>query len=52
MKCVFEEFIIIGIYIIIFFYLELLNYFFFKEGDFIIKFLESNFIFIKELEMV
>ncbi|MGG2088303.1 acetyl-CoA carboxylase biotin carboxylase subunit [Priestia aryabhattai] len=52
MKRALEEFIIIGIHTTIPFHLELLNHPSFKEGDFTTKFLESNPIFIKELEMV
>lgn len=52
MKRALEEFIIIGIHTTIPFHLELLNHPSFKEGDFTTKFLESNPISIKELEMV
>ncbi|MED4152682.1 acetyl-CoA carboxylase biotin carboxylase subunit [Priestia aryabhattai] len=52
MKRALEEFIIIGIHTTIPFHLELLKHPSFKEGDFTTKFLESNPISIKELEMV
>jgi acetyl-CoA carboxylase biotin carboxylase subunit len=52
MKRALEEFIIIGIHTTIPFHLELLNHPSFKEGDFTTKFLESNPISVKELEIV
>ncbi|MCM3771146.1 MULTISPECIES: acetyl-CoA carboxylase biotin carboxylase subunit [Priestia] len=52
MKRALKEFIIIGIHTTIPFHLELLDHPSFKEGDFTTKFLESNPISIKELEMV